>query len=125
MVPDNQSIIQFLTYLSANTRMRMQEDLQAISELDRLSKLNTAAIIKSHRFSFRLKRTSHYRIFQYTNVRNKELIIKVNYTRHFFSEQIKIDAWFDFSDVDISFLETLVHYTKQLPPTPTYLIYAS
>lgn len=56
MVPDNQSIIQFLTYLSANTRMRMQEDLQAISELDRLSKLNTAAIIKSHRFSFRLKR---------------------------------------------------------------------
>ena len=122
----SESIIQFVTYLSPACRMRMKDDLQGILNIHHLAQHNTQTILKHHRFAFTLKRIMHYRIFQYRNVCNKELIVKVQYSRHLFREEIQINAWYDFHDVDLTFLEMLLESIQTLPLTPSsYLDYAS
>lgn len=122
----SESIIQFITYLPSTSRIRMKEELQGILDIHRLAQLNTQTILKHHRFAFTLKRIMHYRIFQYRNACNKELIVKVQYSRHWFHEEIQINAWYDFHDVDLTFLEMLLDSIQTLPLTSSsYLDYAS
>lgn len=109
-----QSLIQFIEYLPANECVQLHKELQMILDLYQ------HATHHQRRFNtFSLKKVVHYRLFQYRNQLNQELIIKLCYTHRFFYETLDIKASFDFYDVDTFFLESLLAQMTTLIYNPT------